>query len=469
MPELSRETVRAAVAGGRRAPGHRRRPCLARSSPRSRRPVPRRSGARRRPPRWRRCRPPPAGRGARSSGRAKRHDRRSAGGSTRPRRRRPESTSDGTPSPIGLDLGGRPADLLDGVRDDRRASRRDRPRAKSGAPGGGPRGPRRRHPPSSFVPPASTPITRRGGMAGRYTQVRERPATGRPPGLQGLPVAPQALRCAAAGGRPPAAPRALAQARRSWRAGAANAGTPTSISPGAIIRWAIFAVVGWIVLSLVLFMVSAQLEGGVDAEAEAALSGGSNFFTGSTVLVLGSDQRDGRLDRPEPERALPRRTRSCSCTRPSEACVSSRSRATLRPTSPATATQKINAAYALGGAALTIETVEAFLGNGLEINHLIEVDFQDFPAFIDALGGMTVNNKIEDLRARVRQLLQGLQPVQGRARARRPLGARLRARAQEPVRARRDRHRARRAPAGGARRDPRARCSPPAPSSACRL
>ena len=54
---------------------------------------------------------------------------------------------------------------------------------------------------------------------------------------------------------------------------------------------------------------------------------------------------------------------------------------------------KINAAYALGGPALTIETVESFLGNGLEVNHVVEVDFEDFPDFIDALGGVTVNNK----------------------------------------------------------------------------
>ena len=37
--------------------------------------------------------------------------------------------------------------------------------------------------------------------------------------------------------------------------------------------------------------------------------------------------------------------------------------------------------------------MEGFLGNGLKINHLVEVDFKDFPAFIDALGGITVNNK----------------------------------------------------------------------------
>jgi LCP family protein required for cell wall assembly len=54
---------------------------------------------------------------------------------------------------------------------------------------------------------------------------------------------------------------------------------------------------------------------------------------------------------------------------------------------------KINAAYAFGGPALTIETVEAFLGNGLEVNHVVEVDFKNFPDFIDSLGGVTVNNK----------------------------------------------------------------------------
>jgi LCP family protein required for cell wall assembly len=56
--------------------------------------------------------------------------------------------------------------------------------------------------------------------------------------------------------------------------------------------------------------------------------------------------------------------------------------------------QKINAAYAFGGAPLMIKTVEAYLGNGLEINHIIEVSFEDFPDFIDALGGVDV--KLDD-------------------------------------------------------------------------
>ncbi len=55
--------------------------------------------------------------------------------------------------------------------------------------------------------------------------------------------------------------------------------------------------------------------------------------------------------------------------------------------------QKINGAYALGGTSLMIKTVEGFLGNDLKINHVVEVDFQDFPDLIDSVGGVTVNNK----------------------------------------------------------------------------
>jgi LCP family protein required for cell wall assembly len=55
--------------------------------------------------------------------------------------------------------------------------------------------------------------------------------------------------------------------------------------------------------------------------------------------------------------------------------------------------QKINASYALGGPALTARTVEQYLGNGLKINHVIEVNFKNFPQFIDAFGGVTVHNK----------------------------------------------------------------------------
>src|SRR5205807_10444007 len=49
---------------------------------------------------------------------------------------------------------------------------------------------------------------------------------------------------------------------------------------------------------------------------------------------------------------------------------------------------KINAAYALGGPALAIRTIEAF--TGVKINHLIIVNLAAFPQFIDAIGGIDI-------------------------------------------------------------------------------
>ena len=55
---------------------------------------------------------------------------------------------------------------------------------------------------------------------------------------------------------------------------------------------------------------------------------------------------------------------------------------------PGVGPSKINAAYAIGGQPLMIETIKQFLG--IEVNHLIEVDFKGFPKFVDALGGVNM-------------------------------------------------------------------------------
>ncbi len=56
---------------------------------------------------------------------------------------------------------------------------------------------------------------------------------------------------------------------------------------------------------------------------------------------------------------------------------------------PGEGDQRINAAYAFGGAALQIKTVEDFLG--IDINHVVILDFEGFADFIDSIGGVTVN------------------------------------------------------------------------------
>ena len=56
---------------------------------------------------------------------------------------------------------------------------------------------------------------------------------------------------------------------------------------------------------------------------------------------------------------------------------------------PGNGTQKINAAFQIGGAALAIKTINQF--TGLPVNHVIVVDFSDFKDLIDKLGGIDVN------------------------------------------------------------------------------
>jgi LCP family protein required for cell wall assembly len=67
---------------------------------------------------------------------------------------------------------------------------------------------------------------------------------------------------------------------------------------------------------------------------------------------------------------------------------------------PGQSSQKINAGYAFGGAALQIQTVEQFLG--VDIDHVIILDFAGFADFIDAIGGVTVN-----LPSRVKSKISG--------------------------------------------------------------
>ena len=164
------------------------------------------------------------------------------------------------------------------------------------------------------------------------------------------------------------------------------------ITPGRVAKWLAIAVLGWLLLSFGLFMISAQVQEGVSDEAERALSRGGTLLSGSTILVLGSDARTGESI--DESQGGPSRADSIMLVH--AALGSVRKLSIPRDTEvniPGHGTNKINAAYALGGPALTIKTVEQFLGNDLEINHLVEVDFKDFPELIDALGGITVTNK----------------------------------------------------------------------------
>jgi LCP family protein required for cell wall assembly len=152
--------------------------------------------------------------------------------------------------------------------------------------------------------------------------------------------------------------------------------------------------VSWVVLSAVLFVISATIQQSkVSDQTNAQLGGGGNFVTGpGNVLVMGLDKRPSGSK--EPGAGGPSRTDSLMLLRTGggEAQRLSILRDSYADI-PGYAPQKINAAYAYGGAALTVKTVENFIGGGMKINHIVIVDFEKFPDLIDALGGVKVEVK----------------------------------------------------------------------------
>jgi LCP family protein required for cell wall assembly len=189
--------------------------------------------------------------------------------------------------------------------------------------------------------------------------------------------------------RPQGGLERLRKPRRPRLPGRGERGPGKGLSWQRVLKWVALVVLGWLLLSFVLFMVSAQVQEGVSERAEDALSAEGNFVTGSTVLVIGSDLRSDETR--EPGFSGPGRADSILLLRAGFGSV--RKLSILRDSFaeiPGHGAQKINAAYAIGGAGLMVETVERFMGNGLEINHVVEVDFTAFPELIDALGGITV-------------------------------------------------------------------------------
>lgn len=186
---------------------------------------------------------------------------------------------------------------------------------------------------------------------------------------------------------------------------------------GRVLKWILTAMAVWILFSIAVFFVSAELAERSSGSAQAALSPGGSLMTGSTILVLGSDARPA--DSKEPGAGGPARSDSIMLLRAGFGSV--RKVSILRDSQaniPGHGVQKINAAYALGGAGLAVRTVEEFMGNGLKINHVVEVSFSDFPKLIDALGGINVTLKrcirSNSFGGRVFRLRKGKHRLNGR-------------------------------------------------------
>ena len=172
--------------------------------------------------------------------------------------------------------------------------------------------------------------------------------------------------------------------------------------PLRLLRYFVMACVFWVVLSVVLFFISASthsgdLPGGNATEA-ALSSGGPMLFSANNILVVGLDNR--------PTSGYSSKEGGLSASDHSEADAHtdtlmiwrvgggvSRKLSIPRDTLvniPGTdcGMQKINAAWVCGGPKETIRVVEQL--TGIKINHMIVVDLGNFVKFIDDIGGVTV-------------------------------------------------------------------------------
>jgi LCP family protein required for cell wall assembly len=213
------------------------------------------------------------------------------------------------------------------------------------------------------------------------------------------------------------------RARRSYRRlgrGGQKAEDQPTTAPRPLVKrtlkWVGIAAAGWIALSFLAFAVSSQLQEFKLADSAKNSLHGNPFLLvkAQNILVMGTDAR--------PPDTKERNTSGASAA-PSQKCFDQQShgdaphggcsQGQFRADSlmviraggghfrklsiprdsfaevPGHEPQKINAAYAFGGAALQIRTVEKFLG--IPIDHVVIIDFTGFQDFIDSIGGVKVD------------------------------------------------------------------------------
>ena len=212
--------------------------------------------------------------------------------------------------------------------------------------------------------------------------------------------------CGSAESEPPKRPGAgRPRAGRERRRGRRGADARRAL------KWVGLAALGWILLSFLAFAVSAQLQAfKLSGDAKSALHGNPFLLPkAQTILVLGTDARPPDTKEPGAAPSQECFDQQSHGDAPHGGCSVGQFRAdtlmliragggAFRKLSiprdsyaeiPGQSPQKINAAYAFGGAAAEIEAVEQFLG--IEIDHVAIVDFTGFEELIDAVGGVKVD------------------------------------------------------------------------------
>jgi len=188
---------------------------------------------------------------------------------------------------------------------------------------------------------------------------------------------------------------------------------PGTLRPGLrrVLKWVGIAALGWIFISFLAFAVSAQLQAfKLSGEAKSTLHGNPFLLpSAQTILVLGTDARPPDTKEPGAAPSQECFDQQAHGDSPHGECSQGQFRAdtlmliragggAFRKLSiprdsyaeiPDQSPQKINAAYAFGGAAAQIEAVQDFLD--IEVDHVAIVDFTGFEDLIDAVGGVVVD------------------------------------------------------------------------------
>jgi LCP family protein required for cell wall assembly len=218
------------------------------------------------------------------------------------------------------------------------------------------------------------------------------PAT--PPAPAGMPASPGAGYTRYRAGRglpggsgtiPPSGGSTTQGADRPGRRG----GMPR-VTPKRAVLGVLALLIGWVALSLALFLISSHFRRvSPPGNVASALEGGGLPLTStSNILVLGSDKREKNSREPGAETSGFGRSDTIMLIRTGggHSARLSIPRDTVTDI-PGHGLEKINAAHAYGGPRESIEVVKRFLG--VPINHVVEVNFENFPALIDAMGGVT--------------------------------------------------------------------------------
>ncbi len=146
----------------------------------------------------------------------------------------------------------------------------------------------------------------------------------------------------------------------------------------------------WIAFSLLLFLFSSHFERTpLPSEVSAQLNpSGSPLTSANNILVLGSDRRQKNSKEPGAETSGFGRSDTIMLIRigGGHSARLSIPRDTIVEI-PGHGLQKINAAHEFGGPALSVSVVKSLLN--VPINHVVEVNFENFPQLIDSMGGVT--------------------------------------------------------------------------------